>query len=213
MSLEFQLNPLAAHAAEVDCVVVGLFADGPLPASAQALDLASGGRLTALRERGDLSGKAGRSQLLHDLDGVVAKRVLVVGLGEAGKFTAPAFFKAVAEATRALKTGPSRHALLTLSELPVVGRDSAWAVRQAVIASDHAAYAYTATKANKNGDEGLKQLTVLGAAAQRSAFERGQAIAQMVIAPVARVAWTEVPALPGSARGTGGFGSTGLKRG
>lgn len=44
-------------------------------------------------------------------------------------------------------------------------------------------------------------------------FERGQAIAQMVIAPVARVAWTEVPALPDSARGTGGFGSTGLKRG
>ena len=44
-------------------------------------------------------------------------------------------------------------------------------------------------------------------------FERGPAIAQMVIAPVARVAWTEVPALPDSARGTGGFGSTGLKRG
>ncbi len=44
-------------------------------------------------------------------------------------------------------------------------------------------------------------------------LERGQAIAQMVIAPVARVAWTEVTTLPDSARGAGGFGSTGLERG
>lgn len=44
-------------------------------------------------------------------------------------------------------------------------------------------------------------------------FERGQAIAQMVIAPVVQVVWAEAASLPDSARGSGGFGSTGLKRG
>ena len=39
--------------------------------------------------------------------------------------------------------------------------------------------------------------------------ERGMRIAQMVVAPVTRIAWDEVEALPGSARGGGGFGSTG----
>ena len=39
--------------------------------------------------------------------------------------------------------------------------------------------------------------------------ERGMRIAQMVVAPVTRIAWNEVDALPDSARGTGGFGSTG----
>lgn len=38
---------------------------------------------------------------------------------------------------------------------------------------------------------------------------RGMRIAQLVVAPVARVAWQEVDSLPESARGTGGFGSTG----
>jgi dUTP pyrophosphatase len=38
---------------------------------------------------------------------------------------------------------------------------------------------------------------------------RGLRIAQLVVAPVARVAWAEVPALPHTARGAGGFGSTG----
>ncbi len=40
---------------------------------------------------------------------------------------------------------------------------------------------------------------------------RGMRIAQMVVASYARVAWEEVSELPSSARGTGGFGSTGLK--
>ncbi|MBM3487893.1 MAG: dUTP diphosphatase [Alphaproteobacteria bacterium] len=38
---------------------------------------------------------------------------------------------------------------------------------------------------------------------------RGMRIAQMVVAPVARVAWQAVAHLPESARGSGGFGSTG----
>jgi dUTP pyrophosphatase len=38
---------------------------------------------------------------------------------------------------------------------------------------------------------------------------RGQRIAQLVLAPVARLAWREVSELPASARGGGGFGSTG----
>ena len=38
---------------------------------------------------------------------------------------------------------------------------------------------------------------------------RGMRIAQMVVAPVTRLAWREVDALPDSERGAGGFGSTG----
>ncbi len=40
---------------------------------------------------------------------------------------------------------------------------------------------------------------------------RGDRIAQLIIAPVSRLAWEEVAALPASARGTGGFGSTGKR--
>lgn len=40
-------------------------------------------------------------------------------------------------------------------------------------------------------------------------IERGDRIAQLVVAPVARVAWQEVEGLESSERGGGGFGSTG----
>lgn len=38
---------------------------------------------------------------------------------------------------------------------------------------------------------------------------RGMRIAQMVVAPVIQAVWNEVSTLPETARGTGGFGSTG----
>ena len=39
--------------------------------------------------------------------------------------------------------------------------------------------------------------------------ERGRRIAQLVVAPVARLEWAEVATLPATRRGAGGFGSTG----
>ncbi len=44
---------------------------------------------------------------------------------------------------------------------------------------------------------------------QAFSVRRGMAIAQMVVAPVRRIAWHEVDSLPESGRGEGGFGSTG----
>ena len=43
------------------------------------------------------------------------------------------------------------------------------------------------------------------------AVERGMRIAQMVVAPVRAITWAETDSLSASARGGGGFGSTGTK--
>ena len=56
---------------------------------------------------------------------------------------------------------------------------------------------------------GELQVIVLNAGAEPFTVERGMRIAQAVLAPVTRAAWREVEELPGSARGEGGFGSTG----
>lgn len=178
MALEFDLNRDTPPAAQTDCIVVGAFADNSLTPTARALDEVSGGRLRALLERGDISGKTGKTALLHDLPGVTAPRVLVVGLGDAGKFGVPQYLKAVGDAARTLKSGPITNALFTLSEVPVAGRDTAWAIRQAVIAADHACYRYTATlgsAARKKDEPGLRKLSILGD--DKLAQAQGQAIA------------------------------------
>ncbi|WP_202844405.1 leucyl aminopeptidase [Luteimonas saliphila] len=176
MTLEFTLNRTAPADAATDCIVVGAFSDGSLSPAALALD--GEGRLAALASRGDISGATGRSLLVHDVPGIGAPRVLVIGLGDKGKFGVPQYLKAVADTVRALKTGPVKQALFTLSELALDGRDAAWNIRQAVVAADHAAYRYLATlgaKNKKRSESGLSVLSIQGTDEQ--ALAQGKAIA------------------------------------
>ena len=53
------------------------------------------------------------------------------------------------------------------------------------------------------------QVLLINLGTESLAITRGMRIAQLVIATVARVALREVPSLDQTARGTGGFGSTG----
>ena len=178
MSLQFSLNQTAPATAAVDCVVVGAFADGSLTPAAAAIDIASGGKLKALVERGDVEGKTGKTALLHDLPNIAAPRVLVIGLGDAGKFGTPQYIKAVGDAARALKTGVVKSALLTLGEIAVKDRDAAWNIRTAVVSADHACYRYTATlgaKNKKRDEKGLERFEISGSDA--AALANGIAIA------------------------------------
>ena len=56
---------------------------------------------------------------------------------------------------------------------------------------------------------GEVQVIVLNAGDAPFTIERGMRIAQAVVSPVVRAEWREMDALPPTARGTGGFGSTG----
>lgn len=58
---------------------------------------------------------------------------------------------------------------------------------------------------------GELQVILLNAGAEPFTVERGMRIAQAVVAPVIRATWREAAELPGTARGAGGFGSTGTR--
>ena len=60
-----------------------------------AVDAAAGGVLGRLKNRGDLSGKAGEAVVLRDCPGLAADRAVVVGLGEPGVLKPAAWAKAV----------------------------------------------------------------------------------------------------------------------
>ena len=184
MALAFTLQAgPAADAATLasDCIVVGAYSDKTLTATGQALDAASGGRIAALIERGDISGKTGKTALLHDLPGVTATRVLVIGLGEPAKFGVPQYIKAAGDAARALKDGAAASVVFTVSEAAVLGRDAAWAIRQAVIAFSHATYRYHATLGEKNKNKGESKLAAVAVAgSDAAALAQGQAIAEGV---------------------------------
>jgi len=145
MTLKFATTADAPESAVTPCLVVGLFEDRSLSPAAVRVDEKSGGAIRRLVDSGDATGKAGSSTLLFGLANVAATRVLVVGLGEPRKFDAAAFNRASGDAGRALKGLPIDAAVSTLTELEVPGRDAAWKLRTAALATDQQVYRYTAT--------------------------------------------------------------------
>jgi leucyl aminopeptidase len=176
MALQFISTQNITSTDTSDCIIVGAYNNKTFTTAGGEIDKACHGRLSALANRGDISGKSGQTILLQDLDGVKAARILVVGLGDPEKFAVPQFLKAIADAVRFLRIGPVKQAYLTLTDIAVKGRDANWTVRQAIIAADHAAYEYTATR-SKKPSVSLATISVYVPNNQTNAFAHGVGIA------------------------------------
>jgi leucyl aminopeptidase len=179
MTLQFSLGDTAPATVDSDCVLVGVYEHGVLTGAAAQVDSASGGVLKRQLESGDISGKAGTSTLLFAPAGVTARRVLVVGLGVQKSFDAARFQKVSIEAARALGKLPVAAAVSYLTEVDVPGHDSAWRVRTAALATDHASYRYTATfkPRDKSKPTELGAITFAADAAAQTGLEQAVAIA------------------------------------
>ena len=145
MTLKFSIAADAPEAAAVPSIVVGVYEDRSLTPSALRIDERSGGALTRLLESSDANGKAGSVAALFHLPNIVSPRVVLAGLGEQKKLDAAAYYRAVTESARALKSMPIDSALSFLTDVDVPGKDTAWKLRTAALAADAQAYRYTAT--------------------------------------------------------------------
>ncbi|WHZ19693.1 MAG: Cytosol aminopeptidase PepA [Rhodanobacteraceae bacterium] len=178
--LEFSLGFTDAAAADTPCVVVGVY-DGALSPAAAAIDAASGGTLTRLRESGDFTGKAGKTLMLHGLAGVKAPRVLLVGLGSQKDFDGRTFEQACADAGKALKGMPVASAGVWLPELEVKDRDANWRVRTCALVIDHTCFRYTATLKMPNGGASrLSKLELMVEAEAQRGLDEARALARGV---------------------------------
>ncbi|OOG36399.1 leucyl aminopeptidase [Rhodanobacter sp. C05] len=183
MTLQFSLGTAAPETVETACVVVGVYEHGVLSSAAARVDSAVDGVIKRQVETGDISGKAGSTTLLFAPAGIAAKRVLVVGLGSQKSFDAARFQKVNIEAARTVGKLPLTEAVSYLTEIDVPGRDSAWRVRVAALASDHAAYRYTATFKPRDKSKQPAELGTITFAASDDAqagLDQARAIAEGV---------------------------------
>ncbi|HEX3895799.1 MAG TPA: leucyl aminopeptidase [Rudaea sp.] len=145
MTIQFSLTQSSPESADTACVVVGVFEERALSDAAKRIDEKTNGAIVRLIDAGDITGKTGTTHVLFGLPNVKAPRVLVVGLGDQKKFDAARFARANADAGRVLKNLPLKNAISYLPDIDVAGKDASWKVRAAAVASDGAAYKYTAT--------------------------------------------------------------------
>jgi leucyl aminopeptidase len=131
------------------CVIVGVFDRRRLTAAAEALDAAGNNSIASALRRGDLDGKAGQTLVLHNVPKVHCDRVLLVGLGRERDFDESAYRRACASAARALRATGAVDAVSYLTHLPLKGRDTAWNVRQAALATQDEYYRFDACRGEK----------------------------------------------------------------
>lgn len=99
-----------------DVLSVPLFAEEPLSGAAAALDRASGGLITKLRESREVTGKLFESTLLFAPQGAAARLVQLAGLGERAKWDAGRAYRAAAAAAKAIAAKPRANVAFAWSD-------------------------------------------------------------------------------------------------
>jgi leucyl aminopeptidase len=147
--LEFSIKSGSPEKQRSACVVVGIFEPRKLSAAAEIVDKAAHQFLSDILRRGDMEGKSGSSLLLHNVPGVEADRVLLVGLGKEREFREKEYRAALATAVRQLNETGGFDGTVYLTELNVRKRDVAWKIRQAVLVVQETLYRFDRLKSKK----------------------------------------------------------------
>ncbi len=115
-------------------------------------------------------------------------------------------------AAEAVELGPGERALIgTGVAIALPDGYAAFVVPRSGLAAKHGITVVNAPGTVDAGYRGEIKVTLLNTDRSESfAVAAGDRIAQLIVMPVTRAVFVPVPELPDSARGTGGFGSTGV---
>ena len=131
------------------CVIVGIFESRRLSPAAKAIDTISKKYLSNLIRRGDMDGSKGHYLLLHNVPGMIADRVLLIGCGKEREIDDKNYRTIIANSIRALNDTGSLDGVNYLSELTIKGRDHYWKIRHAVQIAEHTLYKFNELKTKK----------------------------------------------------------------
>ncbi len=147
--MKFSLSNTSPQATDTQCLIIGVEEEAPLSGAAAEIDAVSDGLISRLIESGDIDPDKNMTTLLHDVPGVRASRVLVVGCGIPDKFDRVRYVNVCMAAGAFLREHAVTEVHVTLNQLDVENLDEAWKTRQAALAFHRANYRYTTTKAVK----------------------------------------------------------------
>ncbi|WP_166359238.1 leucyl aminopeptidase [Pseudomonas akapageensis] len=178
--MELVVKSVAAETLKTATLVVAVGEGRKLGTTAGKLDEVSGGAISAVLKRGDLTGKAGQTLLLHSLPNLKAERVLLVGTGKDAELGDRAFRKLAASALNALNGLGGSDAVLALDELTVKGRETYGKSRLLAETLLDGGYVFDRFKSQKADQRALKKITLLTTKANQADVERAIAHARAI---------------------------------
>ena len=173
--MEMFATTSAAHRRASDCIIVGVYANGKPGDGAADVDTASQGLIGKLVKQGDISGRPGTSLMLTRVDGVRAKRVLVIGLGKVSEFNIAAFRRAVTTAATQIKGSKINNLVSYLGLEPVAGTSPYYLARYTLESIGNVLYTFSDTKSGRRPKApALKKVGIAAASrGDASKAERG----------------------------------------
>ena len=158
--MDFSIKSGSPEKQRTACVIVGIFSTRRLSNPAKTIDIASKQHLSALIRRGDMDGNKGQHLLLHNVPGVMADRVLLIGCGKEREIDDRNYRAIIENSVNALNKTGALEGINYLSELNIKGRDGSWKIKQAVEIAEHTLYKFNELKSkNKQLRRPLRKIT------------------------------------------------------
>jgi leucyl aminopeptidase len=183
--MEFIVKSARPETLKTATLVIPVGEGHTLGETAQQIDSASGGAISALLKRGDLAGKLGQTLLARDLPNLKAERVLLVGTGKDSELSDRQLRKVIAAVYGVLKGLAGSDALLALQDLRVKDRDAYGKTRLMVESLADGGYQFDRFKSQKADASALKKLTLLSDKANQADVTRAAQHAQAIAAGMA----------------------------
>ena len=132
-----------------DCIVLGVYENNEFSKSFNEIDQLTQDYLNDLVKSGELTGKLAQIVLLRDLQGLSAKRVLIVGCGKKGELTERQYKQIIQAVLKTLKETNTHEVVSYLTEIELKDRDLYWNIRFAIETIEHTNYQFDHFKSQK----------------------------------------------------------------
>jgi leucyl aminopeptidase len=176
--MEFKIKSGDLAKQKTPCLILGVFEKRELSEPARIIDEASGGHLSQILRKGDLTGEPGGTLMLYGVPGVGCERVLLVGCGKRKDLSRRTYRKALSAALALLEKGGTKSALCSLPELVPAGMELYYRVRDAVTTCAEKVYRYDQTKSEKKRPESPLERLDLWVANKEDAKDAQRAASQ-----------------------------------
>ena len=178
--MQFSVSTTDPARKQTGVLVVGVFQPRKLSASGAAIDRASDGALSRILAHGDLDGRVNTSQMLYEVPGIAARRVLLVGCGKANALDQRTFKRINGYVADVLERSRATSALSCLATIDVKGLSSEDRARVLVEATQARRYRFDEYKSEPDTPKRpLSRLTLHASdSGERKAFDKGIAHGQ-----------------------------------
>ncbi len=185
MPIKFTTRSASASACASGYVVVGVYGNNDFTSSASDINDKTSGTIETVIANKDLKSEVGSCLTLPLVNGIKAKRIIVVQLGKRKEFNSSQFNKAINGVAASLSQIEPTTVTVFISDLEITDRSHDWIARRVIeIFSQHL---YKFNQLKKDGDKPEKKWQVQVAVNSRSELsaiqqgaKTGQAIAEGV---------------------------------